>query len=296
MIGLPVLLAALTSVVVIAIMLGWARNLLPIDRVTHRSLHAGEIPRSGGIGIVFGSLWAVPQLLASNVDGSISMLLVGLGMLVSISFIDDYRPVSALSRLLVQVFSAICLLIWVGMPVASLFSIVVVVAIVWSVNLFNFMDGMDGLAGSMALVGFTALAVVGGIAGDEHYAMAMFSIAGAAAGFLLFNAPPARIFMGDVGSTFLGYMAVAASLWGWHAGIFPYWVPLLVFAPFWVDATVTLLRRLALGERVWEAHRSHFYQRAVLAGWPVKGVLLIEVVLMILCAGAAIAGVVLATE
>ena len=102
--------------------------------------------------------------------------------------------------------------------------------------------------------------------------------------------------MGDVGSTFLGYMVAASSLWGINSGIFPWWAPLLIFLPFWLDATLTLFRRLLAGERVWEAHRSHFYQRAVLAGVPVRRVLLYETLVMLACAILATVGVILTTK
>ncbi len=167
------------------------------------------------------------------------------------------------------------------------------VGVVWAINLYNFMDGMDGFAATMGVIGFVALGVLGLLSGASGYAVSMTGIAGAAAGFLIFNFPPARIFMGDVGSTFLGYIMAAASLWGIKQQIFPFWAPLLIFAPFWLDATITLLRRLFRGERIWEAHRSHFYQRAVLAGIPVRRVLLVEVMLMLGCSTVAVIGVIL---
>jgi UDP-N-acetylmuramyl pentapeptide phosphotransferase/UDP-N-acetylglucosamine-1-phosphate transferase len=108
---------------------------------------------------------------------------------------------------------------------------------------------------------------------------------------LVHNFPPAKIFLGDTGSTTLGFLAAACSLWGAKDGLFPFWVALLVFSPFIVDATVTLLRRLLRGEKVWEAHRSHYYQRLVLLGWGHRRTVLTEYALMLACAGSALLAV-----
>ena len=139
--------------------------------------------------------------------------------------------------------------------------------IVWMINLYNFMDGMDGFAGGMAVFGFGALAVLGLIGDALTFAISGLVIAAAAGGFLTRNFPPARIFLGDVGSSVLGLLAAAMTLWGAGLGLFPLWVGLLVFSPFIVDATWTLLRRIVNAEPFWRAHRSHHYQRLVLAGW-----------------------------
>ena len=106
--------------------------------------------------------------------------------------------------------------------------------------------------------------------------------------FLVRNFPPARIFMGDVGSVPLGFLAGALGLIGWNDGVWPLWFPLLVFAPFVCDATLTLLRRLARGERVWQAHREHYYQRLVRMGFGHRGAALIEYAAMLACGAAAV--------
>jgi UDP-N-acetylmuramyl pentapeptide phosphotransferase/UDP-N-acetylglucosamine-1-phosphate transferase len=109
------------------------------------------------------------------------------------------------------------------------------------------------------------------------------SIAAAAAAFLLFNFHPARIFLGDAGSTTLGFLAAGLGLTGWHYGVWSLWVPLLVFSPFIVDASVTLARRLMRGEKFWQAHRSHYYQRLVLSGWSHRRTALAEYGVMVCC-------------
>ena len=135
-----------------------------------------------------------------------------------------------------------------------------------------------GFAGAAALAGQSALALV------------CAGIAAAAAGFLCFNFHPARIFMGDVGSVPLGFTAGALGLVGWRSGAWPLWFPLLVFAPFILDATVTLLRRALRGEKVWQAHRSHYYQRMVQMGLGHRGTALRAYGLMAGCGAAALAG------
>jgi UDP-N-acetylmuramyl pentapeptide phosphotransferase/UDP-N-acetylglucosamine-1-phosphate transferase len=151
------------------------------------------------------------------------------------------------------------------------------------------MDGMDGFAGGMAVIGFSTLAWLG--RADPGFATLCLIVAAASAGFLFHNFPPAKIFLGDTGSTTLGFLAAACSLWGSRVGLFPFWVALLVFSPFIVDATVTLLRRLLRGERIWEAHRTHYYQRLVLLGWGHRRTVLVEYALMLACAGSALLAV-----
>lgn len=120
---------------------------------------------------------------------------------------------------------------------------------------------------------------------DEIFAAVNFCIAGSAAAFLLFNFHPARIFMGDSGSIPLGFLAGALGVYGWSEGIWSPWFPLLVFSPFVADASVTLIKRLYKGERIWHAHRDHYYQRLVLSGWGHRNTALFAYVLM-LVAGA----------
>ncbi|HEX7952129.1 MAG TPA: glycosyl transferase, partial [Burkholderiales bacterium] len=115
-----------------------------------------------------------------------------------------------------------------------------------------------------------------------------WSIATAAAGFLIFNFPPAKIFMGDVGSIPLGFLAGALGVAGWQLGLWPLWFPLVVFAPFVVDTSTTLVRRALRGERVWQAHRQHYYQRLILSGWSHRSTVLGEYGLMLICSAVAV--------
>jgi UDP-N-acetylmuramyl pentapeptide phosphotransferase/UDP-N-acetylglucosamine-1-phosphate transferase len=135
----------------------------------------------------------------------------------------------------------------------------------------------------MAVIGFGTLALAAGVHGDVGLAALCASIAAAAAGFLCFNFPPARIFMGDSGSVPLGLLAASLGLVGVEGAVWPLWFPLLVFSPFIVDATVTLVRRALRGERVWQAHRSHYYQRMVRMGFGHRGTALLSYFLMAGC-------------
>jgi UDP-N-acetylmuramyl pentapeptide phosphotransferase/UDP-N-acetylglucosamine-1-phosphate transferase len=156
------------------------------------------------------------------------------------------------------------------------------------INLYNFMDGMDGFAGGMTVIGFAALSILGYMAGHAIFTIASLVVVFSAFGFLVFNYPPARIFMGDTGSASLGLLAGAFSLWGSKEYIYPFWVSLIIFSPFILDATVTLLKRLIRGDVIWQAHKSHYYQRLVEKGWGHKRTVLFEYGIMLICALAAI--------
>lgn len=247
-----------------------------------RSLHTRPIPSSGGsailLGIVAGWLLAWPGL--SEYLWVVTAMLV----VASVSFIDDLRVLPPLVRLVAHLVSAALLVSGGLMPDwDGVVAVLVVLATVWMINLYNFMDGMDGLAGGMALFGFGFMGIAGFLGGEPDYAAACWVIAAAAAGFLMLNFHPARLFMGDTGATSLGLLAVAMALIGINADIFPLWFPLLVFSPFIVDATLTLLRRLVHGEKVWQAHCSHYYQRLVRLGWGHRRTALLEYLLMSAC-------------
>ncbi len=264
-----------------------ARGLawLPQDRPNARSLHAHVVPRSGGIGIALGV--AVASLLASGFG--LTNLLGLVLLLVAVSLLDDARGLPILLRLGMQLMAALVFL-WLDAPstwgaVAWLASILV---LIWMTNLYNFMDGSDGLAGGMAMIGFGVYGIAAWGGGDMGIALLALALAAAALGFLLFNFHPAKIFMGDVGSIPLGFLAAALGLLGYWRGLWPWSFPVLVFSPFIVDASVTLLRRLLRGERVWQAHREHYYQRLIRSGLGHRATALWSYGLMALCAAAAL--------
>src|SRR6185503_1293522 len=175
----------------------------------------------------------------------------------------------------------------VGVPFVA--AILITLAIAWMTNLYNFMDGADGLAGGMALFCFAAYALAASAAGFEALALGAAGVASAAFGFLAFNFPPARVFMGDAGSIPVGFLAGALGLHGAIVGAWPSWFPLLVFSPFVVDATATIAHRLARGDRVWIAHRQHYYQRLVLSGWSTRRLALTCYAVMIAASASALA-------
>lgn len=164
----------------------------------------------------------------------------------------------------------------------------IILGLVWVTNLYNFMDGMDGFAGGMTVIGHGCLSYLAWQGGHHLIFLLSLMIAAAASGFLIWNFPPAKIFMGDSGSIPLGFLTGALALLGVHDKLFDAWVPVLIFSPFWVDATMTMIRRMLHGEKVWQAHRSHYYQRAVLLGWGHRKTVLAEYGLMVLCVGLAI--------
>lgn len=277
-----------------------AAPLRLLDRPNTRSLHQQPTPRTGGLALLAGMAIGILLMTFATVAlpvRTMGFILAGLTPLIWVSFLDDYRGVAARWRILIHSLGAVSLLAaglaperlelpGLSVPLPQGIAIALTwLYVVWMTNLYNFMDGMDGFAGGMAVVGFLALAVMGWA--DAGFALFCVIIAAASAGFLAHNFPPARIFLGDTGSTTLGFLAAACSLWSDRAGLFPLWAALLVFSPFIVDATVTLVRRLLRGEKVWEAHRSHCYQRLVLLGWGHRRTVLVEYALMLACAGSA---------
>ena len=165
---------------------------------------------------------------------------------------------------------------WFAAPVSLLF-------LLWMTNLYNFMDGMDGFAGGMTTLGFGFLAYFGWRAEHPFMLLTATLVSMSALGFLVHNFPPARIFMGDVGSIPLGFTGGALMLVGLRDGLFDFWVPMMIFSPFILDATVTVLRRAWQRQKIWEAHRDHYYQRLVLLGWGHRKTVLVEYGLMALC-------------
>lgn len=250
------LLAFSLSGLLVRLLLAPPLRALALDMPNERSLHAAPVPRTGGLGLL-GAAFALWALVAS--EDTLPVLLIALA-LAGVSLADDVVALSVRKRLVVHFAAAVAVLALY--PVSPLIlAPVVLLTIVWMANLYNFMDGSDGLAGGMTLFGFGAYALAAHFAGASEIALVSGVLAGAAGGFLIWNFPKARIFMGDSGSVPLGFLASALGYLGWQDGAWPFYFPALVFLPFIADATVTLLRRAFNGERLSEAHRSHYYQR-----------------------------------
>jgi UDP-N-acetylmuramyl pentapeptide phosphotransferase/UDP-N-acetylglucosamine-1-phosphate transferase len=277
----PLLFAAVIAAAGLIACLG-TRALIPLlrraavlDRPNERSLHEAPTPRGGGIALIAAILLSWLALIAA---GAVAPLLVvvlfGAAMLAAISWIDDLRGLSPALRLpaqLVGVGLGVTALIPAGLVfqgwlTPGLDAAAAALLWLWFVNLFNFMDGIDGLAGSEAAAVAIGLVLFAGLGAgiDSGFAALAATAAAAALGFLVWNWAPARIFLGDVGSVPLGYLLGFLLL---DVAARRFWkIALILPLYFLADATLTLLRRLARGERVWQAHRQHFYQRAVQRG------------------------------
>ncbi len=259
-------------------------NRLPLDHPNERSLHEQPVPRVGGIGILAGVLLAFVLVRAEPVLAAL------VAALAVISYLDDRSHLPIALRFGAHAVAAVAFVLMAAPDVHPAWQAVLALATLWVTNLYNFMDGSDGLAGGMALFGFGAYALAAWLAGDTVFAAVAASIAAAAGAFLVFNFPPAKVFMGDAGSIPLGFLAAALGILGWRAEHWPPWFPALVFSPFIVDASVTLARRVLRGEAFWRAHRTHYYQRLVQLGWGHRNTALAEYALMAGCGAAALWG------
>jgi UDP-N-acetylmuramyl pentapeptide phosphotransferase/UDP-N-acetylglucosamine-1-phosphate transferase len=283
--GWPLAAGPLVSLAVTAILMRvWQRPSLRnalLDRPNTRSLHAAATPRTGGLAVV-------PGLLAGLLFvGGYGLVAALAAAMMGVSLLDDWKGLPVGARLAAHLCVAM-LFVALALPGTGwVVGAALVLAVAWMTNLYNFMDGADGLAGGMAAIGFAAYAMGAWMAGQPSFAAANLCVAAAAAAFLPFNFPPARVFMGDAGSIPLGFLAAALGLAGWQTHAWPLWFPLVVFAPFVVDASATLARRAHRREKIWQPHRSHYYQRLVLTGWSHRRLALAEYLLMLASALAA---------
>ena len=288
--GLALVVPGVVAGVVIALLRRsrWSSRLA--DHPNERSLHSLPTPRVGGIGLLVGAL-PVAAVFAEHPFG---VLLGCAAALALLCVLDDVQSLPIQVRLPAHIVAAGVAVLAIAAPapghlgLGAVEALLAVLALVWMTNLFNFMDGSDGLAGGMAAIGFGALAVAAARAGATPLALTAAALASASVGFLAHNFPPARVFLGDAGSVPLGFLAAALGLHGVLDGVWPLWFPLLVFSPFIADATVTLARRVVRGERFWRAHRDHYYQRLVVAGWSRRGLALAAYALMALAAASAL--------
>ncbi len=237
-----------------------ARGMLDVPN--DRSSHIAPTPRGGGVAIVIAAtIGCLFALLLGLVPLRLCLALsIGGAAVATIGFLDDRYRLSAGLRLLVHFAAAIWAVGCLGYEISWL-NAVAVVAVVWAVNLFNFMDGIDGLAASEAVFIAWAGASLGLVAGGSPGVISAALIFGAACGgFLLWNWPPAKIFMGDAGSGYVGYFIAVLALAAAREQPPNLVVWSMLAALFVVDATITLARRFLRSERVMEAHRSHAYQ------------------------------------
>lgn len=282
-IPLAALIAFAATLIMVRALCGNRLRGAVVDIPNSRSLHAAPTPRTGGIGMMLGA--ALAWLLMA--PGTLMPLAAIAALLAVVFLVDDVRGLPVPVRFTVQLAAAATFVWWLAPP-AWMIAPLLVVGVVWSANLYNFMDGSNGLAGGMAVIGFGAYALAARAAGASDIAIMSSIIAGAAAGFLYWNFDPARIFLGDAGSIPLGFLAAALGVLGWQRDVWPFWLPLLVFSPFWIDASATLWKRWRRGEKLSEAHRSHYYQRLIQTGWSHRRLALAEYALMLGVASSAV--------
>jgi UDP-N-acetylmuramyl pentapeptide phosphotransferase/UDP-N-acetylglucosamine-1-phosphate transferase len=301
----PALVAFVVSAITTGVLCSPLARIVGLDTLDHpneRSLHSRPTPRTGGLAIAGGVASALIAFLAlfHGVPPWIETTLMCSAFVAVVSFYDDRRGLSPFIRLPLQVVAAALLSVGgvslsrIAIPgfgtvaMGSVAAAVSTLFVVWMANLYNFMDGMDGLSGGMAVVGFGLAGIL--VAGhDATFSAFSFAIAGSAAGFLLYNLPPARIFMGDVGSVPLGFLAGALAVRAAETRIMGFGIFVLLFSPFVVDATIVLIRRLWNREHFWRPHRAHAYQRLVLAGWSHRKTLVAEYSMMFACGATALA-------
>lgn len=250
-----------------------SRSLMDIPN--ERSAHSVPTPRGGGVAFVVSFLVALPFLAHFEwIEVSTLYALLGAGLLVAIiGFADDHGHIAARWRLLGHFVAAGWVLLWIGgLPPITLLSthidlgwigqVLALVYLVWMLNLYNFMDGIDGLASAEMISVCLGMCLVYGLGMHGDLAWAPLTLAAAVAGFLCWNFPPAKIFMGDAGSGFMGLIVGAISL---HSAWYQpelLWSWVILSGVFIVDATWTLVRRLSRGEKVYQAHSHHGYQHA----------------------------------
>ena len=248
-----------------------ARSLMDVPNA--RSSHTVPTPRGGGVAIVLVFLAAISLLaLSAMLDTRVWLALFGSGALVAVvGFLDDHNHIAARWRLLGHFAAGAWVLLWLGgMPgvlgavdeLAALWWLFGLFYLVWMLNLYNFMDGIDGIASVEAICVCAGACLIYALGGHLQLMWLPALLAAAVSGFLLWNWPPAKIFMGDAGSGFLGViLAILSVQAGWVETDY-FWAWVILLGVFIVDATFTLLRRLLRGDKVYQAHRSHAYQYA----------------------------------
>lgn len=247
-----------------------------LDVPNARSSHELPIPRGAGVGIVISFLSGVLLLFFLNIVDSTLLIAFFVGgiLLASVGILDDLSHVPAGVRISLHFLVALLVLyLFKGMPPLEIgFAtwhwhfwgwVIGTVGLVWLINLYNFMDGIDGQAGSEAVFVSCSIALLVFLKGSTSLIPVLLLLAASASGFLVWNWSPARVFMGDTGSGFLGYIFGVLLIATLASGALTPWQWLIVFGCFWVDATLTLVLRVLRGEPWYQAHCSHAFQQAV---------------------------------
>lgn len=280
-----ILLLICLSWICVGIYRWYARNKGILDTPNDRSSHKVPTPRGGGIVLVLGIASLLGFLFHFKIiEKAEALYFIPVFFVGILGYIDDRKGLSSIFRLVIHFITAGAFLLiireggtlmqtWFDLPLPVNF-LLLTTAIVWSINLYNFMDGTDGIATMEAMFCLT----VGGfiLYFSQGYALATFAwgIVAILGGFLIWNWPVAKIFMGDSGSGFLGFLLAAFALISYKLFNVPIMVWGILSSLFWFDATVTLFRRMMAKEKWYEPHKKHAYQRIVQSGWSHQQLLL----------------------
>ncbi len=251
--------------------IGYTRRRGMLDQPGRRRSHGQPTPRGGGVGIVVAMLVCLPGVLGSGQSpwsrGLVSASVTALALIALVGWWDDRHSLPVLPRLAAQVLAASA---FAGALLGGLTSwwwlVLLLPAGVWSINLHNFMDGIDGLLALQTMFVASGLTLLAWSVDQPALALACAALVMATLAFWIFNRPPARIFMGDVGSGSVGLMIFMFSAMLWRVDAPSLWPVMILSSTFAVDASLTLLTRIVHGRRWYSAHREHAYQWLVRSG------------------------------
>ncbi len=280
MILLIVLSAVLMfSVLMTGLIRKYALSRSIIDIPNERSSHTIPTPRGGGAAIVILLLVSILYSYLSDLFSLETLCALGIGtFIVAIAgWVDDHRHIHALVRAIVYALSATWAIAWLNVeynfyselfifPYGLISCVFIIIGIVWLTNLFNFMDGTDALAATQSICTSTAVSFLFWLEGQQGMMLVSSVMLASCCGFLYWNWPPAKIFMGDVGSCALGFCFAILAVLGEITNSIPIPVWFILLSVFICDATFTLLTRVVRGEQWYKAHKSHAYQRLVFCG------------------------------
>ncbi len=283
--SIPILVVTILGSFLSALVLTWATKNYAVrvgmlDSPNERSSHSVATPRGGGLAIVIPMAVVLTIIAAFGLhqDRSTAALLLVTVALAALGWFEDRHRLHIVLRLGIQGAAGVTAIVLLGpfehldvagysISLGITASLVTILWFLWMTNLYNFMDGIDGIAASQAAVAGCAMGIWFTLYDDHVMAMFSYAIMAASLGFLIWNWSPARIFMGDVGSLSLGGVFAVLALIANKVHQIPLGAFVLLFGVFLVDATLTLVKRTVQRKVVWRAHREHFYQRAVIAGW-----------------------------
>lgn len=269
----------------------WARRRNLLDIPNQRSSHVIATPRIGGVALVASVVAGLVlyQIAGSGIGREAAIVVAGALTIAALGLADDFWTLSAIVRLLVQAVVATTVVALVGPLPLPWFAPnswgALLLTVFWVgllTNVYNFMDGIDGIAGAQAIIAGTGWTIVAFLAGSPDIAALSLLVAAASGGFLVHNWQPAKVFMGDAGSGFFGFLFGTLPLLAPAGRVSLVWCGVLLLWPFLFDTGFTLLRRASRLENILAAHRSHIYQRLVLTGCSHRDVTLVYVGLALL--------------